>query len=105
MAVITIATAAVLSPWASSHPDGLERVAEDHGFLHQATAWNKLALIPGYELSSIKWTAASVGLTGLIGIAVMAGALWGLTRLLTRSGGGRNEQSAPDGIKLKHDNG
>jgi len=97
MAVITVATAALLSPWASSRPDGLERVAEDHGFLHQATAWNKLAPLPGYELTGMKWTAVSAGVAGLIGIAAMAIVLWGLTGFLTRSGGGRNGQSASGG--------
>ncbi|GFN33771.1 PDGLE domain-containing protein [Paenibacillus xylaniclasticus] len=103
IAIITVGTAVFLSPWASSHPDGLERVAEDHGFLQQATAWNKLAPLPDYEIPSMKWTAASVGLTGFVGIVVMAGMLWGVSRLLTRNGGGRNGQSTSGGNKGIYD--
>lgn len=92
LGVITIAIACLLSPWASSHPDGLERVAEDHGFLHQETAVNELAAIPGYEIAGVPWPVVSVGLAGAIGIIIMVGVLFGLTSSLTRSGGDRNEQ-------------
>lgn len=98
LALITIAIACLLSPWASSHPDGLERVAEDHGFLHQETAVNELAAIPDYEVAGIPWAAVSIGLAGAIGIIIMAAVLFGLTRSLTRSGGDGNEQRT-DGLE------
>ena len=34
--LITLIIAVLVSPFASSHPDGLERVAEDHGFIDTA---------------------------------------------------------------------
>ncbi|GMK41639.1 hypothetical protein PCCS19_46960 [Paenibacillus sp. CCS19] len=92
LAFLTIAIACLLSPWASPHPDGLERVAEDHGFLEKGTVVNELAVIPDYEVAGIPWTAVRIGLAGGIGILVMAVVLFGLTRSLTRSGGGRHEQ-------------
>lgn len=82
--VITLAAAGLLSPWASSHPDGLERVAEDHGFLQQASAVHEWAPIPDYEVAGIPWTVLRVGLAGVIGSAIMIVFLWGTLRNLTR---------------------
>ncbi|PWV95986.1 cobalt/nickel transport protein [Paenibacillus cellulosilyticus] len=92
LALITIVIACLLSPWASPHPDGLERVAEDHGFLDKGTAVNELAVIPDYEVAGIPWSVVSIGLAGGIGIVIMVGVLFGVTRSLTRSGGDRIER-------------
>ncbi|EFM10907.1 conserved hypothetical protein [Paenibacillus curdlanolyticus YK9] len=101
MGIITVAVAGLLSPWASSSPDGLERVAEDHGFLHQADAVNRLALVPDYEVAGIPWSAVRIGLAGVLGIAIMAAVLWGLTRSLARGGGDRHESGSTevDGVQ------
>jgi cobalt/nickel transport protein len=91
----------LLSPWASSQPDGLQRVAEDHGFIDKETAVNELAVIPNYEVAGIPWSVVRIGLAGGIGIIIMAAVLFGLTRSLTRRGGDRNEQQT-DGEGTDH---
>lgn len=82
--VITLAAAGLLSPWASPHPDGLERAAEDHGFLYKANAVHEWAPIQDYEVAGIPWAVMRVGLAGVIGSAVMIAVLWGALRSLTR---------------------
>ncbi|MBD2872838.1 PDGLE domain-containing protein [Paenibacillus arenilitoris] len=86
LCVITLIAAGLLSPWASSHPDGLERVAEDYEFLHRAEAVHEWAPIPDYEVGGIPWTALRIGLAGVIGAAVMLAVLWGVLRALTGKG-------------------
>lgn len=62
-----------VSFYASSHPDGLEKVAEDKGFLEtakdSAVANSPLA---DYGVSGVDNERLSVGLSGLIGVAVTA---------------------------------
>ena len=67
--LVSLLLAGLLSPWASSSPDGLEKVAEDKGFMDKAevqAAWT-MAPIPDYAVSKVKSEAAAVGLAGLIG--------------------------------------
>ena len=67
----SILIAGALSFYASSHPDGLEKVAEDVGFLDTA----KDSAVSGspladYGISGLDNARISVGLSGLIGLAV-----------------------------------
>ena len=57
----------VLAPLASADPDGLERVAEDHGFLQ--TARDALySIIPDYTVPGVDGNLSTI-LAGLIGVA------------------------------------
>lgn len=62
-----------VSYYASSHPDGLEKVAEDKGFLEtakdSAVANSPLA---DYGVSGLDNERLSVGLSGLIGVVITA---------------------------------
>ncbi|WP_084134503.1 PDGLE domain-containing protein [Paenibacillus harenae] len=89
--VVTLLAAGLLSPWASSHPDGLERVAEDYGFLNQAESVHELAPMPDYEVAGIPWTALRVGLAGIIGAIVMLAVLWAVMRVITGRRRGRDD--------------
>ena len=65
--------AGALSFYASSHPDGLEKVAEDTGFLDTA----KDSAVSGspladYGVAGLDNERLSVGLSGIIGILVTA---------------------------------
>jgi len=62
----------LLSPLASSWPDGLERVAEDHGFIDLA-AGPFYELIPDYVLPGIPNEALATILAGMIGVLVVFG--------------------------------
>ncbi len=72
----------VLAPLASSDPDGLERVAEDNGFLGQAQG-ALYSVIPDYTVPGIGGSLSTV-IAGLIGIAVVVGLMLLLGRVLAR---------------------
>ena len=58
-----------LSPFASTSPDGLEKVAETKGFLEKGEGWTfwKHAPFSDYTLPWIKNEKVSTALSGLIG--------------------------------------
>ncbi len=74
---------ALLSPLASPHPDGLERVAEDHGFIDRAQD-APFQIIADYLFPGIQNEAMATILAGLIGTLVMFGVGLGLAWLLRR---------------------
>lgn len=84
---------ALLSPFASSSPDGLERVAENLGFLERGLdpSYN---LIPDYTLPGIQGGISTI-LAGLVGVLILAALGYGLATMLRRrassstSGSGR----------------
>lgn len=63
---------AVLSPLASTHPDGLEWVAEQHGFL-EAARGPFYALIPDYVFPGISNEALATILAGILGVLLVLG--------------------------------
>jgi cobalt/nickel transport protein len=89
--VLAIGVALFVSPWASSLPDGLERVAEDLGFIKKAegprvASWGK-SPIPDYKVPGIQNEQWATGLAGLLGTIAIAAAGWGIARLLRKRGG------------------
>ena len=63
---------AVASPLASSHPDGLEWVAEEQGFIDAAQA-NPYNIIPDYVLPGVSNEAVATILAGIIGVVIVFG--------------------------------
>lgn len=61
----------ILAPLASTHPDGLERVAIDKGFETVAKA-NPYNLLPDYTIPGLDGTTSTV-LSGLVGVALVLG--------------------------------
>jgi cobalt/nickel transport protein len=84
MAIITLVVAGIISYFSSSHPDGLQRVAEDHGFMDKAKKPTWTAWISGYELPGIGIPIVKVGLAGIIGATLLFFVLYGLTAKQTR---------------------
>ena len=78
--LITLAVV-VISPLASSNPDGLERVAEDLGFLNTGQS-APFELIPDYTLPFFGETPLSTIAAGLIGVLVILGIIFMLSRAL-----------------------
>jgi ABC-type spermidine/putrescine transport system permease subunit I len=72
---------ACLSPLASSSPDGLERVAEDKGFIGLAGE-APFQAIADYVFPGIQNEALATILAGLIGTLVLFGVAYGLAWLL-----------------------
>ena len=70
--VVSLLLAGVASYYASSHPDGLEYVAEQTGFIDSAedsaTADSPLA---DYQTTGVDDRRVSGGLAGVIGVVVM----------------------------------
>jgi cobalt/nickel transport system permease protein len=87
---VALVLAAVVSHYASSQPDGLERVAEDEGFLDAADD-HDLADGPlaDYGVEGVDDDRLSVGVAGVAGVAVTLALGAGLFRLVRRPDGAR----------------
>ncbi|HZA84320.1 MAG TPA: PDGLE domain-containing protein [Actinomycetes bacterium] len=91
--LVAAGLALFVSGFASSSPDGLNKVAEDHGFA--ATAKEHLfenGPLAGYAVKGINGDRLSTGVSGLIGVLVTFGlglALFALVRAM-RSGRDRS---------------
>ncbi|MBA7649349.1 hypothetical protein ES703_57146 [subsurface metagenome] len=81
IALIACLAVACLSPLASSSPDGLERVAEDKGFI----GWGQEApfqVIADYVFPGIQNEALATILAGLIGTLILFGVIYSVAWLL-----------------------
>lgn len=81
--LLAAAVVVVLAPFASSDPDGLERVAIDTGFAEQGTEAG-YEILPDYSVPLLGDSAASLIVAGLVGVALVFAAMWLLGRVLTR---------------------
>ena len=83
---VGLATAA--SPFASSHPDGLEKVAEEKAFLDtgRLAPIQEDAPVPDYAFPGIADARVATGLAGFTGTLVVFGAGFGLAALARRRG-------------------
>jgi cobalt/nickel transport system permease protein len=71
------------APFASSWPDGLERVAEMLGFAARSTAPRFLqAPLAGYRLPGVRSATAATSAAGFVGTLVAFGLAWALARAL-----------------------
>jgi cobalt/nickel transport system permease protein len=68
--LIVAVALAVLSPLASAHPDGLEWVAQQQGFLKAAQA-PPYKIIPDYIFPGISNQAVATVVAGIVGLAVV----------------------------------
>lgn len=83
--LVCLLVAGGVSYYASSHPDGLEHVAEQVGFIDtaedSATADSPLA---DYTTKGVDDERLSVGISGVVGVLVVVGLSTGLFWLLRR---------------------
>jgi hypothetical protein len=73
----------LLAPLASPDPDGLERVAQDGGFLASAQA-ALYQVLPGYTVPGVGDATLATILAGLIGVVLVFLLMWGLGTVLAR---------------------
>jgi cobalt/nickel transport protein len=75
-----------LSPFASSWPDGLERVAEDTGFLQKAEEVEPLVSspLPDYVFPGLTNEKVATSLAGIIGTLLMFALGYGVAMGLKR---------------------
>jgi hypothetical protein len=83
---VTVGLATAASPWASSSPDGLERVATDEGFvdrgkLHRA---QEESPVPDYAFPGIEDPRIATGLAGFSGTLFVFGLGYAAARLARR---------------------
>lgn len=74
----------LLAPLASPHPDGLERVAEDQGFLDRAQN-APYKVIPEYLFPGIENERVASIVADLVGTVLMFGLGYGLAWALRRA--------------------
>ena len=82
--VVALLLAGVVSLYASSSPDGLERVAEDHGFISTArdsgTAGSPLADYGTEGVADERLSGGIAGVAGVLLTLVLAGGLFAVVR-------------------------
>jgi hypothetical protein len=85
---VAIAMAAAASPFASSSPDGLEKVAEQQGFLDRGRPAPVLARAPaaGYAFPGVQDARVATGLAGLAGALGVFALGAGVAALVRRPG-------------------
>lgn len=82
---LSLVLAGGVSYYASSHPDGLEKVAGDIGFLDTAKeSAVEDSPLAGYGVAGIENERISGGLAGVIGVASTAAISFGLFYALRR---------------------
>jgi cobalt/nickel transport protein len=108
---IAVALALIVSPWASSSPDGLEKVAEDKGFIEKAEetepVWESSPIpdyaVPGLTEEAVdeetgevveEPTRLATALAGLIGTVAIFLIAWGLALVLKKKDGGMKAQTS-----------
>ena len=72
---------AILAPFASSFPDGLEKAVQDHGFIDRA-ALPFFTLAPDYVFPGIHNDTAATIAAGILGTLILFGLGLGLAALL-----------------------
>ena len=87
--LVTVALALFVSPFASSEPDGLERVADEKGFSSSAREHGlKDSPVADYAVRGVENQRVGTGLAGLIGVMVTFGlgtVLFGVLRSVRRT--------------------
>lgn len=94
---VSLAIAALLSPFASQDPDGLDRVAQDLQFEEKATAdplAHKLPFFDVFEKYALRGAPEGMAtpLAGAIGTLSTFGLAWGLGKLAVRRSGDLEER-------------
>lgn len=82
--ILSVFIGLALSFFASPSPDGLERIAENQGFIESAVSmWN--GIMPDYTFLGIENEWLAVGLAGLIGTIATFLALYGVSFAFSRA--------------------
>ncbi len=81
-----------IAPLADPNPDGLERVAEDQGFIAAAQE-APYTILPDYTVPFVEDKTASTILAGIFGALVVAGVSYGASRLTQRRSADDNQPS------------
>jgi hypothetical protein len=83
---VAVGLAAAASPFASSSPDGLEKVAQDEGFLAEGrlAGVQEDAPVPDYAFPGVRDERLATGLAGFTGTLLVFVVGYGLARVVVR---------------------
>ncbi|MEJ2241527.1 MAG: PDGLE domain-containing protein [Candidatus Bathyarchaeota archaeon] len=81
--ILIVVCLAFLIPFASSDPDGLERVAENLGVEETNSSAN--GLMPDYNVPIVQSSYGSTLIAGIIGVFLVLGAAFILGKILTKN--------------------
>lgn len=87
---ISLGIATLLSPFASKHPDGLDRVAEDLEFANKAVEAPLTQKLPPaqvfaeYSVKAVSNEKVSTAVAGLTGTLVVFGLAWGIGKIAVK---------------------
>jgi len=86
--IASLFLAGVVSFYASSHPDGLEKVAEDIGFIETAEDHTYAeGALADYGVKGVENPRLSTGLAGVIGVVATGVVSTGIFMLVRRKSG------------------
>lgn len=85
--LVSLGVGGVLSLFASASPDGMEKVAEDKGFLVETTS-AFAGIIPDYVMPGIAHESLATALAGVIGTVIVFALLFVFGRRLFTFGAG-----------------
>jgi cobalt/nickel transport protein len=78
-----VLVALILSPFASTHPDGLERVAENLAFAEKSNSFAWFSPMPDYVIHGISDGKISTAMAGVIGTVITFIVVFGLMKALS----------------------
>lgn len=83
--LVTIGLAGIVSFYASSSPDGLEKVAEDIGFIETAKDHSlDNSALADYGVAGIENKRLSVGVAGIIGVIATGVLMYLIIKFISR---------------------
>lgn len=83
--LVTIGLAGIVSFYASSSPDGLEKVAEDVGFIETAKDHSlDNSALADYGVAGIENERLSVGIAGIIGVIATGLLMYLIIKFISR---------------------
>lgn len=93
---VALLIAIFVSPFASQHPDGLDRVSQDLKFEDQAVEdapARKLPFAAVFDEYALKGVPEGIAtpLAGLVGTLAVFGLAWGMGKLVVRGSGSTDE--------------
>ena len=92
---VAIGLATAVSPFASANPDGLEKVADDKGFINEGKLHSiqEDSPIPDYAFPGVDNGRVATGLAGFVGVLVVFAIGSGIAYLVRR----RDPSAGPAG--------
>jgi len=81
--IVAIFLAGIISIFASSYPDGLEKVAENLGFLEKGEGQPSVkSPVPDYEWPGLENKKLATSIAGIAGTLIVFGLSYGLAAIL-----------------------